>query len=108
MCGLNTVGAGETYITSGFAGRVIAALRNETIRKAAADAIKLSAREQQIVRLLLVGCTNKQVAAALSISEKTVKHYVGVLMQKLSARNRLEVVLAAQKLAGWRAAMEKS
>jgi len=89
---------GQTYISQEFAGKVIAALRNESVRKAAAQAIKLSIREEQIVRLLLRGKTNKEIANALNICEKTVKHYMTVLMQKLNARNRLQVVIAAQKM----------
>jgi DNA-binding NarL/FixJ family response regulator len=60
--------------------------------------VKLSIREQQIVRLLLHGKTNKEIALTIRISEKTVKHYMTLLMQKLHVRNRLEVVIAAQKL----------
>jgi DNA-binding NarL/FixJ family response regulator len=96
--GVRAVHAGETYIAQGFATKVIAALRNASLRKIAAQAIKLSIREEQIVRLLLRGRTNKEIAAGLGISEKTVKHYMTILMQKLQARNRLEVVIAAQKL----------
>ena len=90
---------GETYITQSFASRVIAALRDSSFRRKAAEAVKLSIRENQIVRLLLRGKTNREIAVSLKISEKTVKHYMTVLMQKLQARNRIEVVLAAQKLA---------
>ena len=49
--------------------------------------------------MLLRGCTNKEIAEALMISDKTVKHYMTVLFQKLNVRNRVEVVLAAQELA---------
>ena len=48
--------------------------------------------------MLLRGATNKQIAADLQIGEKTVKNYMTILMQKLHARNRLEVLIAAQKL----------
>jgi two-component system, NarL family, nitrate/nitrite response regulator NarL len=95
---VHAVRTGETFITQGFAGKVIAALRNASLRKAAAQAIKLSIREEQIVRLLMRGRTNREIAEQLHISEKTVKHYMTVLMQKLNVRNRLEVVIAAQKL----------
>lgn len=98
MRGIRAVWGGEVYITQGFASKVISALRNASLRKIAAQAIKLSIREDQIIRLLLRGRTNKEIAIALGISEKTVKHYMTVLMQKLQARNRLEVVIAAQKL----------
>jgi len=90
--------AGETYITQHFASRVINALRDTSLRRRAAEAVKLSIREQQIVRLLLHGKTNKEIALTIHISEKTVKHYMTILMQKLQVRNRLEVVIAAQKL----------
>ncbi|RIK83682.1 MAG: DNA-binding response regulator [Hyphomicrobiales bacterium] len=101
MQAIDTVLAGETFITPSFASKVIAALRAASIRRTAAQKVKLSVREEQIVRLLLLGRTNKEIAQRLQISEKTVKHYMTLLMQKLQARNRVEVVLAAQELGGY-------
>lgn len=98
---IDTVLAGNTFITPSFAGKVIAALRTDLTRRAAAQKIRLSVREDQIVRLLLLGHTNKEIARRLQISEKTVKHYMTLLMQKLQARNRVEVVLAAQELGAY-------
>ena len=95
---VDSVRHGETYITRSFANQVIAGLRNASLRRVAAEAVRFSIREDQIVRLLLRGFTNKAIAASLKISEKTVKNYMTVLMQKLNARNRLEVVIAAQAL----------
>ena len=89
---------GDTFITPSFATKVIVALRDASLRKIAARAIKLSLREDQIIKLLLRGRTNKEIASQLKISEKTVKHYMTLLMQKLNVRNRLEVIIAAQKL----------
>jgi two-component system, NarL family, nitrate/nitrite response regulator NarL len=94
------VESGEIYITQNFASRVITALRDTSLRRKAAEAVKLSVREHQIVRLLLHGKTNKEIATMLQISEKTVKHYMTELMQKLQVRNRVEAVIAAQKLNG--------
>jgi two-component system, NarL family, nitrate/nitrite response regulator NarL len=91
------VQTGETYITQSFASRVIAGLRDASLRRKAAEAVILSIREQQIIRLLMNGKTNKEMAIAIKISEKTVKHYMTALMQKLQVRNRLEVVIAAQR-----------
>ncbi|MCR9113363.1 MAG: helix-turn-helix transcriptional regulator [Rhodobacteraceae bacterium] len=48
--------------------------------------------------LLMEGKTNRQIGDRLAISEKTVKHYVGVLKGKFCAANRLEIVLHAQRL----------
>lgn len=96
--GVRAAHRGETYITPGFAFKVIEALRHASLRKIAAGPIKLSIREEQIVRLLLRGLTNREIAIGLGIGEKTVKNYMTILMQKLHARNRLEVLIAAQKL----------
>jgi DNA-binding NarL/FixJ family response regulator len=95
---VESVCLGETYITQSFATQVIAALRNASLRRVAAEAVRFSIREDQIVRLLLHGKTNKEIALSLRISEKTVKNYMTILMQKLNARNRLEVVIAAQAM----------
>jgi DNA-binding NarL/FixJ family response regulator len=91
------VQTGETYITQSFASRVIAGLRDASLRRRAAEAVILSIRERQIVRLLMSGKTNKEIAIAIKISEKTVKHYMTALMQKLQVRNRVEVVIVARK-----------
>lgn len=88
----------EIYVTQAFASKVISALQNSALRKRALQSIRLNVREHQIIRLLLRGKTNREIAEKLSISEKTVKHYMSVLIQKLQVRNRTEVVLAAQKL----------
>jgi two-component system nitrate/nitrite response regulator NarL len=89
---------GEIYITPAFATKVIGALQSKAVQKKAAQSARLSVREDQIVRLLLCGKQNREIACALSLSEKTVKGYMTNLMHKLNARNRLEVVIAAQKL----------
>lgn len=88
---------GETYIAPTLASQVITLLRTHSFRKAA-DAAKFSVREEQVVRLLLRGQTNKEIAKTLSVSERTVKHYMTILMQKFNVRSRLEFVVAAQKL----------
>lgn len=96
LLAIRSVHEGETFITPGFAAKVIAGLRTATLRRARAAALRLTSREQQIMHLLLHGKTNREIAEALRISDKTVKHYMTVLMQRLNVRNRIEVVLAAQ------------
>ena len=98
VAALKGVVSGETYITNGFASKVIAALRTAATRKQSVERFRFSLREEQVVRLLLNGSTNREIARKLQISEKTVKQYMSSLMQKLNVRNRLEVVLAAQQL----------
>lgn len=89
---------GETFITPSFAATILTALRDDRLRKRAAQLVDFSIRENQIMRLLLRGRTNKEIAKSLAISEKTVKCYMTTVMQKLNARNRTEAVLACQKI----------
>ena len=97
-----TVHRGDMFITPAFACKVIEELKIASLRKMAGGEVKLSIREGQIIRMLLRGFTNRQIATDLQIGEKTVKNYMTILMQKLNARNRLEVLIAAQKLEGSR------
>lgn len=58
----------------------------------------LTERERSVLQLLGQGLTNREIASNLYISEKTVKHHVTVIMQKLHVRNRVEAALAASRL----------
>ena len=98
--GVKAVYRGDTFITPAFAGKVIEELKIASLRKISGGPVKLSIREGQIIGMLLRGFTNRQIAIDLQIGEKTVKNYMTILMQKLNARNRLEVLIAAQKLEG--------
>lgn len=95
---IQTVHEGKSYITAEFAAKVVSGLHAASLRRESAAALKLSKREEQVLHLLMLGKNNREIAEALSISEKTVKHYMGILMKTLNARNRLEVVLNAQQL----------
>lgn len=52
----------------------------------------LSAREDEVMRLVVEGRMNKQIAATLGISEKTVKAHRAKVMQKTGARSVAELV----------------
>jgi DNA-binding NarL/FixJ family response regulator len=91
---VQAVASGETFISPKIATKVIASLRAAAIRKTAIRQQRLNFREEQIAGLLLKGKTNRQIAETLGLSEKTIKHYMHHLMQKLNAKNRLELALA--------------
>jgi DNA-binding NarL/FixJ family response regulator len=90
---ISVVSRGEIYVSPGFSYRVFAGL-NKT---RGAHNTRLSGRERQLVKCLLEGKSNKEIAAALRLTEKTVKHYMTNLMGKLHVHSRLEVVVAAQR-----------
>lgn len=66
--------------------------------EAGGDADALTPRETEVLRLLAQGMANKQIAARLGISERTVKFHVSAIFGKLAAANRTEAVaIAAQR-----------
>jgi DNA-binding NarL/FixJ family response regulator len=93
---IDVVMAGQMFVTRQYASQVMNGLRERAKRQALDEAIKLNVREKQIVGHLMQARTNREIAAELHISEKTVKHYMTGLMLKLKARNRVEVVIASR------------
>ena len=90
--------AGDMYVTKQYAVQVMTGLRDLHRRNGKLERVHLSPRERQIVALLAQARTNREIADALQISERTVKSYMSDLMSKLQARNRVEVAVVAQRI----------
>lgn len=93
---LHQVAQGDTYVSAAIANEVIARMREEAARGQQRREQNLSFREEQIARLLCEGKTNREIAINLGLREKTIKHYMSHMMQKMHLRNRLEVAMALQ------------
>lgn len=97
---------GDNYVTPSLAARLLSKTRTAkptpTARpaKAVDDEADLSGREEGILALVAQGLTNKEIAYRLGLSEKTVKHHMTNILQKLQVRNRVEAVLLAHRRAG--------
>jgi DNA-binding NarL/FixJ family response regulator len=59
---------------------------------------RLTAREREILQLVAQGESNNDIASSLHISEATVKTHIAHLFDKLQARDRVHLVLMAQRL----------
>jgi two-component system, NarL family, nitrate/nitrite response regulator NarL len=90
------VHAGEFYVTPSLAARLLTQM-NAPAPSVGDDSEELSSREEIILAQVSKGLTNKEIARGLNLREKTVKHYMTNIMQKLGVRNRLEAVLMGQK-----------
>jgi DNA-binding CsgD family transcriptional regulator len=64
----------------------------------AVPALRLSPREQDVLKLVAEGFSNTMIANRLHLSENTVKGYVENLLVRLNARNRAEAVAAASRM----------
>lgn len=65
-----------------------------------AEADPLTERERQVLRLAADGLTSSDIAAALQLSEGTVRNYLSEAISKLGARNRVEAARLA-RARGW-------
>jgi two-component system nitrate/nitrite response regulator NarL len=88
--------AGETVIGETLAARLAGALRQEaqdSVSGMRRDLALLTEREQQVLRCLADGQSNKRIARTLSITEGTVKVHVKNLLKKLNFRSRVEAAV---------------
>ena len=86
------VAHGEAYVTPALAADLLA----EFSRPRANDPFSsLTAREAEVLELLSRGLTNREIGAALHLAEKTVKHHMTSILQKLHVRTRTEAALIA-------------
>jgi DNA-binding NarL/FixJ family response regulator len=91
---VKTIHGGGSYIDPEMAARAISL---KSSRQHAKALRKFTRREEEILAILSRGMTNKEIGRVLNISEKTVKHHMTIIMQKLHVRNRVEVVVAARQ-----------
>jgi two-component system, NarL family, response regulator len=81
---IRAVATGQTYLPA-----AVAAVAAQTPRP------DLSARELQVLELIVQGLANKQIAYALEIAEHTVKNHVKNILSKLGAQDRTQAATAA-------------
>ena len=98
---IESVYAGESYVSPGLAASLLTEWRDrpDDTTTSTDPLDELTGRERQILELLATGSSNKEIAREINLSEKTVKHYMTNILQKLQVRNRVEAALLAQRIA---------
>lgn len=61
--------------------------------------VLLSDKEQEILQLVAQGCTNKAIASAIGVTQRTVENYLSKLFVKLNVESRAEAVIVAKEKA---------
>ncbi len=92
---LRQAAAGKMAISERLTALLAHALCNETSRPSSLNKAGLTARENQILKLIAQGLSNKMIARKLDITEGTVKVHVKHLLKKLNLRSRVEVAVWA-------------
>ncbi len=100
---LSNVAEGGSYVSPALAARVMVAMQSGKDREVNSSLDDLTGREEQVLRLVSQGKSNKEVARELNLQEKTVKHHMTSILGKLNVRNRVEAAVLAKELWGQRA-----
>jgi DNA-binding NarL/FixJ family response regulator len=95
---LDAVERGDAAITPAIAARILTELARPDVPAAAPEPRSpdsLTERELDVLRLVVAGLRNKEIAASLGISENTVKFHLRNILDKLHAQSRAEAVARA-------------
>ena len=97
LAAARAVAAGAAWLDPKVAPRVLQEFRT-TVRPRLAQAVRvdeLTEREHDVLRLIARGATNGEIAAALIVSEATIKSHVGSIFAKLGVRDRAAAIVFA-------------
>ena len=92
---LRRVAAGDHVLTADLAGRFLAEFQRRQAVRRAPQLAQLSPREEEVLRLLATGETNRQIAKRLFVSEETVKSHVAAIFRKLEVSDRTSAAVLA-------------
>lgn len=91
---IRNVAAGEYWISRDRVGEIVKNLRSLATmveQNAKVQANSLSRQQQQIVDAIAAGCSNKEIAGELSVSERTVKYHLTRIFGKLGVSGRMQL-----------------
>lgn len=94
LAAIRAVARGEAILDPVIAGRVLAEFRHPS-KKQEENVTGLAERDVEILRLLAQGLTNQEIAAGLSLAEKTVRNRLTLIFKQLQLENRTQAALFA-------------
>jgi DNA-binding NarL/FixJ family response regulator len=95
LAAVRTVAAGEALLSPEITKRVIKQFTRLPRPTTPAGFDELTAREQEIFRLLADGLSNAEIAERLVITDSTVKSHISHILQKLGLRDRVQLIVLA-------------
>jgi len=93
---VRAVAAGQSLLDAGKAADLMAAERRATPLR---PQVSLSQQQERVLELIVEGLTNREISERLELSEKTVKNYVSVILDKLGVRSRTQAAIMHER---WR------
>lgn len=89
---INDVAQGISVLDPSVVGRVI-----DAVKRGSNSDSELTVQEKQILDLISVGKTNREIGEEMFIAEKTVRNYVSRIMKKINVTNRTEAAMYWQR-----------
>ena len=91
---VRAVAGGDVYVSPQLASRILFEMSNPRPPDPLGE---LTERERQILQLVAEGLTNREIGERLHLAEKTIKHYMTNVLQKLQVQSRVQAALLAQR-----------
>lgn len=91
---LITIHEGNVYVDPSLAGNLLRRLNSQRLRN---DPSELSERETEVIRLIALGLSNRQISGKLYLSEKTVKNHISRIFSKINVTARTQAAIYALK-----------
>ena len=98
IAAVRAVAAGDAVLSAGVTRQLLDQVAQRLpapITREPDTAEALTAREQEVLRMLATGLSNAEIAGALTVSEPTVKTHVSHILGKLGLRDRVQAVIYA-------------
>jgi two-component system, NarL family, nitrate/nitrite response regulator NarL len=93
---VRAVAKGDSYVAPNLAARLLAKKTNRIEAVVDYNHPDLTSREAEVFALVAQGMSNKEIAKNFKSTERTIKHHMTNIMQKLKVRNRVEAALKFQ------------
>jgi DNA-binding NarL/FixJ family response regulator len=97
---IRVVSVGGKYMDPAITDKIIGSFASRKINQNAEGLISLSERESEVLRLIALGYSNKEIAARFDLSVKTVEVHKANAMKKLDMQSRVDIIRYAI-LQGW-------
>lgn len=97
VAALEAVGRGESLLDPAVTEKVLDRVRRIATSGASDELAQLTPQEQRILLLVAEGKTNKEIAAEVFLSDKTVKNYVSSILSKLNLQRRAQAAAFVAK-----------
>ena len=100
VAALESVGRGESLLDPAVTEKVLERMRRIATNGPQDELTQLTSQEQKILLLVAEGKTNKEIAAEVFLSDKTVKNYVSSILSKLNLQRRAQAAAFVAKRRG--------